>query len=75
MSAYHRRQFRPAPGTGRCSLCGQVEDEQHVAHPWWQIVEWLWHSHVMWRVYMVFGATLVLSLFIGAARAFVERRG
>lgn len=63
----HRRSFHPVNGT-RCHLCGAVLDHTHVPHPWWQILAWIWHSHWLWRAYMVAGGVICLTLLIAGGR-------
>lgn len=65
------KRYSPANGIGRCRYCRELEGPDHVRHPWSQIVAWLWASHLIWRIYFVFGGavlTLTLAAAIAAAR-------
>lgn len=57
-------KLTPVPGTGRCALCGETLDAEHVPHPPAQVFAWLlgcWH----WRmVFGLFALSLTVSLAI-----------
>lgn len=72
MSTPSRRRFQPVNGV-RCRLCSAMVDDTHVHHPWWQILAWVWHSHWLWRVYMVTLTLGVLTLLFTAARIFAAQ--
>lgn len=61
-------RYSPVPGTARCPLCKQMDDDSHVRHPRADIVAWLWKSSAAWKLTIVLvpiSLTLLLACLIG----------
>ena len=56
----HRRKYTPTPGTERCPLCREMNTDDHVPHPWTDVVAAAWRSG--WRQRTAITAALVALL-------------
>lgn len=66
-----RRDFRPAPGTERCPLCREMNDANHIDHPWTDVAIAAWRSSWTWKVWMT-GGGLLLLLFLASLFALIR---
>lgn len=71
MAPLPRRDFTPTPGTERCRLCRELNNDQHVDHPWTDVMIACWQSSWQWKVVLSSGGLLLL-VFLASIVALIR---